>query len=154
MKLAFHLRRLVLSLYGYIIFRKRVRVHGFFKVLNAANVQIGKNVSINHGVFIQGRNRIILGDNVTLSPYCMLFDSGLDIEDIHGKQVPVRHVDSTITIENGVWIGGGAIVLPGVSIGANSIVGAGSVVTRSVPPSVIIAGNPARIIREMVDHDG
>ncbi len=54
-----------------------------------------------------------------------------------------------VTIEDGCWIGGGAVLCPGVTIGRDTVIGAGSVVTRSIPPRVVAAGNPARIIREV-----
>lgn len=142
-------RSLLLSIYGYMVFRKKVKVHGFFTIMNPRNVQIGEHLSINHGVFIQGRNKIILGDNVTLSPCCMLLDSGYNLEDIRDCKPCKRHIDATITIGNGVWIGASAIILPGVSIGDNSVVGAGSVVTKSFPSRLVIAGNPAKILREI-----
>jgi maltose O-acetyltransferase len=56
---------------------------------------------------------------------------------------------SPVTIEDDVWIGSGAIVCPGVSVGANSVIGAGSVVTRAVPAGVVAAGNPCRVIRSL-----
>jgi maltose O-acetyltransferase len=55
-----------------------------------------------------------------------------------------------VTIRDGVWIGGGAIICPGVTIGENTVVGAGSVVTRDLPPDVLAAGNPCRVIRSIV----
>ena len=58
-------------------------------------------------------------------------------------------VTKPVSIGNSVWIGGSAILLPGVTIGEKAVVGAGAVVTRDVPPSVVVAGNPARIIREI-----
>ena len=59
------------------------------------------------------------------------------------------HVDGSIVIEDGAWIGAGAIILPNVVVGARSVVGAGSVVTRSVPPGCVVAGNPARLLRRL-----
>jgi len=58
-------------------------------------------------------------------------------------------VAKPIVIEDNVWLGGGAILLPGVRIGRNAVVGAGAVVTRSVPANTVVAGNPARVIREI-----
>ena len=58
-------------------------------------------------------------------------------------------VAKAIMIEDNVWLGGGAILLPGVTIGRNAVVGAGAVVSRSVPPNMVVAGNPARVIREI-----
>lgn len=83
-----------------------------------------------------------------LSANCMLIDSGLDPNhrDANGFR---QHVDAPIVIEDGAWIGAGAIILAGVTIGRDSIVGAGSVVTRDIPPLVLAAGNPAKVIRNL-----
>ena len=61
---------------------------------------------------------------------------------------------SPITIEDGVWLGGSVVVCPGVTIGARSVVGAGSVVTKDVPPDVVVAGNPARVVRSLLTDAG
>ena len=58
-----------------------------------------------------------------------------------------------VIIEDNVWIGGNAVILPGVRIGANSVIGAGSVVTRDIPADCVAAGNPCRVIREITDRD-
>nr|WP_275887151.1 DapH/DapD/GlmU-related protein [Arenimonas caeni] len=71
----------------------------------------------------------------------MLLDSGLDLAGGH------NHVDGDIVIEDDVWVGAGAIVLPNVVLGRGCVVGAGSVVTRSVPPGCVYAGNPARFLK-------
>ena len=82
--------------------------------------------------------------------YLVLLDSGLRFG---GGGVHVGedrdHVDGSIVIEDGAWIGAGAIILPNVVVGARSVVGAGSVVTRSVPPGCVVAGNPARLLRRL-----
>ena len=67
-------------------------------------------------------------------------------EDIPGECL-CRTVARPVKIEDGVWIGGGAILLPGVTIGRNSVIGAGSVVTRSIPENVVAVGNPCRVIK-------
>lgn len=134
----------ILQLRGLLVFRRRVYVHGWFKVGNARNISIGSGCSINEGVYLLGRCRIVIGNEVTLSARAMLIDSGLKVG------VDERaHEDGPITVEDGAWIGAGAIVLPNVCIGRKSVVGAGSVVTRDVPPYTIVAGNPARVIREL-----
>ena len=58
-----------------------------------------------------------------------------------------------VTIKDGVWIGAGAIILPGVTIGENSVIGAGSVVTKDIPPNVVAVGCPCRVLREISDYD-
>lgn len=133
-------------LWGRIRFGRWVRIFGRFTIVNRKNVSIGEEVSFNSGVFILGRAGVHLGNRVTLSANCMLIDSGLDPDsrDNNGFR---QHVDSPITIEDGVWIGAGAIILAGVTIGHDSVIGAGSVVTHDVPPHVLAAGNPAKVIR-------
>ena len=131
---------------GRLVFGRRVTVFGNFTVVNPKNIKIGSNCAINHDAFLLGRVGISIGDNVVLSARCMLLDAGLDSQASDGLR-DHDHVASPIIIENGVWIGAGAIILPGVTIGPNSIVGAGSLVRKDVPPRTIVAGNPAKIIR-------
>lgn len=126
----------------------RVYLFGPFTVINPRNIRMGRNVAINHDVFLLGRVGITIGDDVVLSTRCMLLDAQLDARTVVAG-APV-YDDAPITIENGAWIGAGAIILAGVTIGRHSVVGAGSVVTRDVAPGSVVAGNPARPIR----HDG
>lgn len=93
--------------------------------------------------YFQALNGIELGKNFLFAPGVKLISSNHDFADksLVAKADPIR-------IGDNVWLGAGAIVLPGVSIGSNVVVGAGSVVTKSFPDNVVIAGNPARIIRE------
>ena len=132
----------ILQLKAFLVFGKRVYVHGCFKVGNSKNITIGDGCSINYGVYILGHCRVNIGDRVVLSARSMLIDSGLDF-----NMIDRPHIDAAITIEDDAWIGAGAIILPNVTIGKGSIIGAGSVVTKNVPSYVIYAGNPARYIR-------
>lgn len=136
----------LLQIKALLIFGKRVYAHGNFKVGNRKNVSIGNMCSINTGVYILAHCKISIGNRVTLSARAMLIDSGLDKNSSDRS-----HIDSYIIINDGVWVGAGAIILPGVVIGSGSIVGAGSVVTKSVPSMCVVAGNPARIIRRLDD---
>lgn len=141
-------KHLLLQIYGFLKFGKRVNIWGWFTVVNAQNVHLGYGCSINHGVFLLGRDEITLGNHVTLSANCMLMDTGLDLQHYLNSKTPNKvHLKSFIRIEDNVWVGAGAIILPGVTIHKNSIIGAGSVVTRDVPENVVVAGNPAKIIR-------
>lgn len=141
----YYVRYIVLQLKGYVVFGRRVGILGNFTVVNSRNVSIGSNCGINHDVFILGRHRIEIGSNVVLSARVMIIDSGLDLRGFAKNKSP-DHLDSYVVIEDGAWVGVGAIILPGVTVGAKSVVGAGSVVTKDVAPFTIVAGNPARPI--------
>jgi maltose O-acetyltransferase len=138
------LRWLLLQLKGLWVFRRRVVVFGNFTVVHPQQVSIGSNCAVNHGVFILARARVEIADDVVLSARCMLIDGGLQARGFAVTEH--SYVDRPIRIDQGAWIGAGAIILPGVTIGTKSIVGAGSVVTKDVPDFSIVAGNPARVI--------
>ncbi len=107
-------------------------------------VQAGDNVAINRGVQFfpayHGGYRIILGDDVYLAPNVCFFASGHDIDDL------TQLTGGDIVIGDHVWIGANAIILPGVTIGNGSVVGAGSVVTKSLPYDSVAVGTPARVV--------
>ena len=111
------------------------------------NIRLGRNVFINYQCIFLDCARIDVGDDVQIGPAVQLYTA------IHPLDPAVRRsgLESAdpIRIGNNVWTGGGAIILPGVTIGDNSVIGAGSVVTRDVPPATVVAGNPARIIRAL-----
>jgi acetyltransferase-like isoleucine patch superfamily enzyme len=135
-------------MYGYYIFGKPVGVLGFFRVGNKKNISIGNDCGINSGVYILGHESVVIGNNVVLSVDAKIIDSGLDLADYVHTKFP-QHKSSAVVIEEGVWIGAGAIVLPGVTIGKKSVVAAGAVVTRDVPSGVVVAGNPAKILKNL-----
>lgn len=119
-----------------------------FTALWPKNIIVGRNCAINSGVLLHGEAGITLGNGVILSARCMLIDTTLCIEHF-SNPMQRSHLYKRIVIKDGAWIGAGAIVLPGITVGEMAIVGAGSVVTRDVPPYAIVAGNPAKIIRMM-----
>jgi acetyltransferase-like isoleucine patch superfamily enzyme len=135
----------LLQFYGFYIFGKRVGVIGFFRVGNKRNISIGDDCGINSGVYILGHWKVLIGNNVVLSVDAKLLDAGLDLNNFANIKTP-RHTSSFVIIEDDVWIGAGAIILPGVTVGRKSVVGAGSVVTKNVAPYTVVAGNPARPI--------
>lgn len=108
-----------------------------------AKLALGNNVFLNQGVRIACSLEISIGDNALIGDEAVILDN-----DYHGvagapaKTAPVR-------IESDVWLGTRVIVLRGVTIGKGSVVGAGSVVTRSIPPFVFAAGVPARVVRSL-----
>jgi len=123
----------------------KVYVFGPFSAINPRNIRMGRNVAINHGVFLLGRVGIEIGDDVVLSARCMLLDAKLAPDSVLSGAH--RYEDAPIRVESGAWIGAGAIILAGVTVGRNSVIGAGSVVTHDVAAGSIVAGNPARPIR-------
>jgi acetyltransferase-like isoleucine patch superfamily enzyme len=136
---------LLLQIKGRVVFGKSVGILGNFYVENPSNVSIGNDCGINEGVFILGHCGVSIGNNVVISAGAMLLDSGLDLKGYALAERP-PHTEGPIVIEDGVWIGARAIILPGVTIGKKSVVGAGSVVTKSVPAFSVVAGNPAKPI--------
>jgi acetyltransferase-like isoleucine patch superfamily enzyme len=102
------------------------------------------------GGTICAEERIIIGDDVWVGANCVIADTDFHPLDLAARLAhPLDGATAPITIEDGVFIGMQSLILKGVTIGARSVIGAGSVVTRDVPPGVIAAGNPARIIRDM-----
>ena len=111
------------------------------------NVRLGERVFVNFGAVLLDTSEIALGDEVLLGPSVQLLTADHPIEP--GLRRAGWESGRPISIGAGAWLGGGVIVLPGVRIGENAVVGAGSVVTRDVPPAVVAVGNPARVVREI-----
>ncbi len=109
-------------------------------------IDIGDYVLIMNGVRISAASSVRIGNDCMLATNCYLTDS--DWHDIYDR-TRVPGGTAPIILEPGVWVGDSAIVCKGVHIGANSIIGAGAVVTKSVPPNVIVAGNPARVVKKL-----
>ncbi|EGU41467.1 galactoside O-acetyltransferase, partial [Vibrio ichthyoenteri ATCC 700023] len=94
---------------------------------------------------------ITIGHHVMIGPNVTLTTAGHPIDPTIRKHIAQFNVP--IFIGDNVWIGANVVVLPGVSIGENSVIGAGSVVTKDVPANVVAVGNPCRVLREISDHD-
>jgi maltose O-acetyltransferase len=110
-------------------------------------VRIGARTFVNFGLVALDAAPITIGDDVQIGPNVQLLTPTHPIDP--GLRREKWEAAEPITIGNNVWLGGGAIVLPGVSIGEDTVVGAGAVVTKDLPPGVVAAGNPARAIREV-----
>jgi acetyltransferase-like isoleucine patch superfamily enzyme len=116
----------------------------WFHVGANATFSIGSKSFINSGVMVDACSAVSIGKNCLIGDCVVIQDSNYHEID-EGSGVKTKPV----SIGNNVWIGRNSIILPGVEIGDHSVIGAGSVVTRSVPPRSLAAGNPARIIREV-----
>ena len=115
------------------------------------NIEIGENFYANMGCIILDEAKVTFGDNVFIAPGCGFYTAGhaLDV----GQRNRGLEYAHPITVGNNVWIGAQVCVLPGVKIGDNTVIGAGSVVNRDIPANVIAAGNPCRVIREITEED-
>lgn len=108
---------------------------------------LGNNVYMNFGCVILDCNEVHIGDNVMVAPYVQIYAAHHPIKA--SERIKGPELATPVHIGNNVWLGGGTIVLPGVTIGDDTTIGVGSVVTKDIPAGVVAAGNPARIIREI-----
>lgn len=124
------------------------------------HIFIGDKVIINMNCTFVDNNRIDIGNNVLIASNVQIYTAThsirLDermVQNWSEGQEICRTYALPVKIEDGVWIGGGTIILPGVTIGRNSVIGAGSVVTRSIPENCVAVGNPCRVIKQ-IDNEG
>jgi len=118
-----------------------------FYCVYGQNITIGDHVYLNTLCTILDCNEVHIGDHVMIGPHVQIYTPAHDLRA--EARIQGWEVAKPIVIEDNVWIGGGAILLPGVRIGRNAVVGAGAVVTCSVPANTVVAGNPARVLREI-----
>jgi len=122
-----------------------------FHCVYGENIYIGEHVFLNVSCAILDCNKVSIGNHVMIGPSVQLYTAAHDIHAEARNQG--WEVAKPINIADNVWIGGSAILLPGVKVGMNSVVGAGAVVTKDVPSNTIVAGNPARVIREIIQEE-
>ncbi len=122
-----------------------------FRCNYGKHIEIGQKSFINFGVSMIDVGKIIIGDHVLIGPNTGIYTAIHPIDpEIRSKGVQKAR---PIIIEDKAWIGGSVTILPGVRIGYGAIVGAGAVVTKDVPAMTIVAGNPAKAIREINEED-
>lgn len=114
-------------------------------------ISVGDNFFANYNFVALAGNRIDIGDNVWIAPDCGLYAAGHPF-DVELRMSGVEYA-WPIRIGNNVWIGGGTKIMGGVSIGDNTVIAAGSIVTKSIPANVLAGGNPCRVIREIKPKD-
>ncbi len=113
-----------------------------------SNIYVGNGFYMNYGCVILDCNTVNIGENVLCGPYVQIYTAYHPTEP--KIRLSGRELAAPISIGNNVWIGGGAIICPGVTIGDNTTIGAGSVVVKDIPANVVAVGNPCRIIRNLV----
>ena len=112
-----------------------------------ANIYLGDNVFLNYDCVLLDGNRITIGDDVLIGPRVQLYTASHPLDSKVRKQQ--LEFTREIVIGERVWIGGGAIVCPGVTIGKNTVIGAGSVVVKDIPDGVLAVGNPCRVVKTL-----
>lgn len=145
-----HLFRLLVYKLSGIKIGRGSRIHIGARFFYPAHIEIGQGTIIGDNIFLDGRDKLTIGDHVDIASSVMILNSEHDVtaEDFHAITAPV-------VIEDYVFIGPRAIILPGVKIGRGAVVGAGAVVTKDVPDFAIVGGVPAQIIgeRKLKDPD-
>lgn len=107
----------------------------------------GGHLSIGKGTYLNRNTTVVCHDSVTIGEYCKVaYDVVIMDTDEHPVPGSAR-LTAPVVIEDGAWLGARTIVLKGVTVGAGAIVGAGSIVTRDIPPRAIAAGQPAKVLR-------
>ena len=113
------------------------------------NIHLGKNFYSNHNLVILDANKVEFGNNVFIGPNCGFYTSGHPL-DYKTRNKGLEYA-KPIKVGNNVWFGGNVCVLPGVTIGDNVVIGAGSVVNKDIPSNVVAVGNPCKVVKEILE---
>jgi maltose O-acetyltransferase len=111
-----------------------------------ANIRLGRKCFFNFNCVVLDVAPVTLGDHVFVGPAVQIYAATHPLDPVLRR---TQEFGKPVTIGSDVWIGGGAIICPGVTIGSQTVIGAGSVVTRDIPAGVLAAGNPCRVIRDV-----
>ena len=117
-----------------------------FYTAGGDEIRVGRNVFINQNCTFYDLGGLDIGDDVMIGPNVSIITTGHPLEPSQRRAVTLG---KPIVIERNVWIAAGATIVGGVTVGENSVVAAGSVVTKDVPPNTLVGGNPARVIRSI-----
>jgi acetyltransferase-like isoleucine patch superfamily enzyme len=122
-----------------------------FYTTGGVDISVGRNVFINQNCTFYDLGGLDISDDVMIGPNVSIITSGHPIEPSQRRACVTAR---PIVIERNVWIAAGATIIGGVTVGENSVVAAGSVVTKDVPPNTLVGGNPARVIRSIGGRKG
>ena len=115
------------------------------------NIEVGKNFFANYKCMLIDVAKIRIGDNCQMAPNVAIYTAGHPIHPVSRNSM--YEYGKEITIGDNVWIGGNTVICPGVHIGSNVVIGAGSVVTRDIPDWTVAVGTPCRVIKNISDED-
>jgi acetyltransferase-like isoleucine patch superfamily enzyme len=127
---------------------ENVRVCSSATILGSGDLVIGDDTWVGHQVLICAGSRVTIGAAVDIGPRVYI-GTGTHEIDQDGPHSAGTGINKDVVIEDGVWLGVGSVVLPGVTIGTKSVIAAGAVVTEDVPPHVLAGGVPARVLRNL-----
>lgn len=116
-----------------------------------SHIETGKNFFANYNCTIIDVAKVVIGDNCMMAPNVAIYTAGHPVHPVSRNSLYEYGIG--VTIGDNVWIGGNTVILPGVHIGSNTVIGAGSVVTKDLPDWVVAAGNPCRVIRRITEAD-
>lgn len=117
-----------------------------FYATGGTNTRVGRNVFVNQNCTFYDLGGIEIADDVMIGPNVSIITSSHPVEPAQRRNGVIA---SPVVIEKNVWIAAGVTIIGGVTVGENSVVAAGSVVTKDVPPNTLVAGNPARVVRSI-----
>ncbi|APV45149.1 transferase hexapeptide repeat containing protein [Dehalogenimonas formicexedens] len=117
-------------------------------IYGAHGIACGDNVFIGRNTIINGAGGLKLGNNILIGPGCYIWTINHDYSVVNIVSEP-KYIAKPVVIGNEVWIGANVKIIPGVSIGARSVIGMGSVVTKDVPAGAVVAGNPAQVVKNV-----
>lgn len=115
------------------------------------HIEVGKNFFANYNCTIIDVAKVKIGDYCQMAPNVAIYTAGHPVHPVSRNSMYEYGIE--VTIGDNVWIGGNTVILPGVHIGSNVVIGAGSVVTKDIPDWVVAAGNPCRVIRGITEED-
>jgi len=127
---------------------ENVRVCSSANILGSGDLVVGDDTWIGHQVLICTSSRVTIGRAVDIGPRVYI-GTGTHEIDSDGARTAGAGINKDVVIADGVWLGVGSTVLPGVTIGEKSVIAAGAVVTEDVPPRVVAGGIPARVLRQL-----
>ena len=116
-----------------------------------SHIEVGKNFFANYNCMMLDVAKIKIGDNCQMAPNVAIYTAGHPVHPAARNSAYEYGIE--VTIGDNVWIGGNTVIVPGVHIGSNVVIGAGSVVTKDIPDWTIAAGNPCRVIRKITEED-